>query len=68
MNMRTYGVAGVEMALRRAGKGDVLGVASNHSVNPQVWLTDVLTKLVNRWGPHAASMNSCHELTSSPGR
>ena len=20
-----------------------------HSVNPQVWLTDVLTKLVNRW-------------------
>ena len=28
-----YGVAGVEMALRRAGKGYVLGVASNHSVN-----------------------------------
>jgi SRSO17 transposase len=28
-----YGVAGVERALRRAGKGYVLGVASNHSVN-----------------------------------
>jgi SRSO17 transposase len=28
-----YGVGGVEMALRRAGKGYVLGVASNHSVN-----------------------------------
>ncbi len=28
-----YGVAGVEMALRRAGKGYGLGVASNHSVN-----------------------------------
>jgi SRSO17 transposase len=27
-----YGVAGVESALRRAGKGYVLGVASNHSV------------------------------------
>jgi SRSO17 transposase len=27
-----YGVAGVEMALRRAGKGYVLGIASNHSV------------------------------------
>ena len=27
-----YGVAGVERALRRAGKGYVLGVASNHSV------------------------------------
>ena len=28
-----YGVAAVERALRRAGKGYVLGVASNHSVN-----------------------------------
>jgi SRSO17 transposase len=28
-----YGVAAVEGALRRAGKGYVLGVASNHSVN-----------------------------------
>jgi SRSO17 transposase len=28
-----YGAAGVEMALRRAGKGYVLGVASNHTVN-----------------------------------
>ena len=27
-----YGVAGVERALRQAGKGYVLGVASNHSV------------------------------------
>ncbi len=27
-----YGVSGVEMALRRAGKGYVLGIASNHSV------------------------------------
>ena len=28
-----YGVAGVERALRRAGKGYVLGIASNHSIN-----------------------------------
>jgi SRSO17 transposase len=27
-----YGVAGIEMALRRAGKGYVLGITSNHSV------------------------------------